>query len=564
MEEQLQINEAKNELSKLGLKDLFFKYIRFLPLFIISVALSLIAAFVYLRYSTPVYQSTGSLIIKDEKSTGDKLNELMSADNEVNLQNEIEQLKSRPVIGRVVDGLELNFSFNAQGKVRETNIYKAAPFEVQVFELIDSFKSFSLNIKFSNPYSFRLNDEEKLISFGQIFKNPHGVFRLIKKEGIIGEEYTVMYKPAREVVNEIASDLLIVPKGNTNILVLSSEATNPKLAADIINRLMQEYREYSVEQKIESINQQIAFIDSRLNVVDDELDSVTNNILAYRKSQNVFSFDAQSGELLGKIQEANSETAKIEAEAEIIQMIDRYLRDSRNNFTITPSSLGLTDLTLNNLIAAYNVAQIDRKSLLDNLVPRSNPIVEAKEEQIEKLRQNILESLRNIRSSYQLALNNARQENYAAQGQIRSLPEKQQRLLEMQRQQETKQQVYNILLEQKERSSITLAATTSNIRIVEEAHPQPVPIKPNKQSVRLVAIFIGLVLPALFIFLLEILNDKITTRNDIERVTNATILGEVGHSYSNDALVVKSNNRSVVAEQFRIIRSNLQYVIHEY
>ncbi len=562
MEEQFQNVEAKNELSKLGLKELFFKYIRFLPLFIISVALSLIAAYTYLRYTTPIYQSAGSLIIKEDQSSGDKLNELISPNNEINIQNEIEQLKSRPIIGRVVDALDLNFSYYAKGKVRETNIYKSAPFEVEVFQLTDSTSSFSLNIKFPNSHSFRLNDEDKLISLGQVFKNPYGVFRLVKKEGVIGEEYIVNYQPTRAVGSEFSQNLLVVPKGNTNILTLSLEATNPQLAADVLNRLMQEYREYSVEEKKESVNQQLSFISGRLNVVDAELDSVTRNILSFRKLNNLISFDQQSGDLFGRIQESSKQLSQVEAQAEIIQIIDRYLRDSRNNFSITPSSLGLQDLTLNNLIAAYNVAQIERKNLLNNLVPQANPIVQAKEEQIEKLRQNILENLRNIRASYQSTLINFRQQNNAAQGQIRSLPEKQQRLLEMQRQQETKQQVYNILLEQKERSSITLAATTSNIRVVEEASPNSTPIKPNRRNVQLISVFIGLLLPALFIFLLEVLNDKITTRNDIERLTNITILGEVGHSYGNENLVVRSNNRGIVAEQFRIIRSNLQYVIH--
>ena len=168
MEEQFQNTEAKNELLKLSIKELFFKYVRFLPLFIISVSLALIAAFIYLRYTTPIFQSTGSLIIKEDKTTGDKLNELVSPDNEISIQNEIEQIKSRPVMRRVVHALNLNFSYYAKGEVRESNIYTSAPFELQAFQLIDSSKAFSLHLAFPNAYSFRINGEKKLISFGQV------------------------------------------------------------------------------------------------------------------------------------------------------------------------------------------------------------------------------------------------------------------------------------------------------------------------------------------------------------------------------------------------------------
>ena len=563
MEEQLQTTEAKNELSKLGLKDLFFKYIRFLPLFIVSIALSLIAAYTYLRYTTPIYQSTGSLIIREEnKGTSDKLNELISADNEVNIQNEIELLKSRPIMERVIDALDLNFSYYAKGKVRETNIYKAVPFVLEVFALEDSATTFSLNIQFANPHSFSINGEEKLISFNQAFKNRDGVFKLIKKEGVIGEEYVIKYDPANLLVKELLDNLLIVPKGNTNILLLSMEATNPQLAADVVNRLMEEYRQYSVEEKIESITQQLTFINSRLGVVDDELDSVTSNLNRYRKANNLIDFEAQSSDLFVQIREADKQSNEMQAQLAIVDLIESNLLNNRNNFNTTPSALSIPDPTLNNLIAAYNVIQLERKALSDKNVPVGNPLIQEKGEAIEKLRQKILQNLNTIRTSYSTSLTDMRNEGGAAQSKVRALPEKQQRLLEIVRQQETKQRVYDILLEQKERSSISLAATTSNIKVVDTARPNSIAIKPNRWNVQSIAIFIGLILPALFIFLLEILNDKITTRNDIERLTDATILGEVGHSDSNDALVVKSNNRSVVAEQFRIIRSNLQYVIH--
>jgi capsular exopolysaccharide synthesis family protein len=213
------------------------------------------------------------------------------------------------------------------------------------------------------------------------------------------------------------------------------------------------------------------------------------------------------------------------------------------------------------LINAYNVAQLERKDLIEANVPRGNPAVQEKEAMTETLRQRILSSLSNVRKAITTSISDLQSKNATVQAQLRSLPAKQQNYLEIQREQQTKQAVYNLLLEKNEESAIALAATISNSKVLEQAMPNGTPVKPNRRNTQLLALFIGFLLPGLFILGVEVLNDKVTTRNDIERITTATILGEVGHSYSNETLVVKSNNRSVVAEQFRIIRSNLQYVL---
>ena len=144
-------------------------------------------------------------------------------------------------------------------------------------------------------------------------------------------------------------------------------------------------------------------------------------------------------------------------------------------------------------------------------------------------------------------------ENTQAQTLARSLPTKLQNLLDIRRQQESKLFVYNSLLAKREESAIAMAATISNIKILEKASPNYYQVKPNRRNAQLIAVFIGLILPGLGIFIAELLNDKVNTRFDIERLTGVTILGEVGHSFSDDTLIVSSNNRSVVAEQFRIL-----------
>ena len=211
----------------------------------------------------------------------------------------------------------------------------------------------------------------------------------------------------------------------------------------------------------------------------------------------------------------------------------------------------------------YNKAQLDRKGLLDSHIPADNPAVKELDEMIEKLRTDILEAMKNIKTSTAISINSFKQRGLSAQNLMKSLPPQIKRLNEFETELNSKMGIYQYLMEKKLETTISRASTLSNSKVVENAAPSNNPVKPNPRSIHLLAILAGIGLPALFIFMAEVLNDKVTTRFDIEKITQAPILGEVGHSYSNSALVVNRTNRGMVAEQFRIIRSNLQYVLNK-
>ncbi|MBD0287546.1 MAG: polysaccharide biosynthesis tyrosine autokinase [Flavisolibacter sp.] len=564
MEEQFQLTAPRNEANEVNIKELFSKYIRFLPLFILSVALALLVAYMYLRYATPIYQSNCALLIKRDNTGGssDPFQQMFVLDNSMNIQNEIEILQSRPVMDRVVEDLNLNFSYYSIGKIGETNLYNTAPFKIEVMEMTDSNAAFTLDIHIADEHGFRINEEKNIISFGQAFKTGYGTFRLIRNAFYPTiDEYRISWLPTKAVASQLVSKLTVVPKGTTGTLLISLEATHPVLAANVLNTLMQEYQVVTREDKNETNRRMLDFIDLRLKSVQKELDSVTGVLLAYQNANDMINPEAQSAAFFNRMETTTEALIGHQVQDNIARMIDSYLRDPKNPFNPVPSNLGLADATLNTMIAAYNVAQLERKSLLDANVPVTNVRVQQKEAEIERLRVNILESLRNLRSSIALSVSRLQRTSDSVRGQMRRLPAKEQNLLEIKMQKELKQGVYNLLMNKREQTAISLAGTISNMKVIEEATLNFTPVKPNPRNVRLIAIAIGLVLPALFIFIIEVLNDKVNTRSDIEKVTAAPVIGEIGHSYAKESLVVRTNQRSVVAEQFRIVRSNLQYVL---
>ncbi len=565
-----QISNNKSELGNLSLKDLFYKYIRFLPLFLLSLALALLIAFAYLRYAANIYSAGGSMLIKSENSNNrpDKVEDiLMGSNRSQNIQSEIEILKSRPLLTRVVNKMDLLFSYTAKGRIKDQNVYKLAPFSIQTHKLSDSLKAFTLNIKFIDADKFRVNNEATDFGFNQVFENRNGVFQLNKNliQPVAGAEYILTWRPAESVASELVKNLKVQPKsGGTGILLITLEASNPQLAADIVNSLMIQYDSMTIEQNNFSTDQMLGFIDGRLDKLKNELDSLQNIILNYRQKNNLINVETQSLGSFERITAADQVMNEQVMRLTIADIIEEYLRDETNQFNkvTVPSSLGLEDIILNEQVSNYNKAQLERQLLLESNIPPDNPAVKAAEALIEKQRQSVLENLKNIKTSFNAAISTLKNRSLSEQTELKTLPFKMKELVELERQVTTKLALYSLLEGKREEGAITRASTISNSKIIDKATASSIPVKPNRRAIQILAAFIGLGLPALVIFVSELLNDKVATLYDIEKITSAPIMGEIGHSHSDNTLIVNNTSRSMVAEQFRIIRSNLQYVLN--
>jgi tyrosine-protein kinase Etk/Wzc len=566
---QEQVNTNKRELWNMSIRDLFYKYVRFLPLFILSVAFALLIAYLYLRYTVPQFNVVGSMLIRMEQpgGRGDRFNEIFGNNEGVSIQNEIEILRSRPLMERVVDSLNLQFEYSAKGKIKSLNVYNQGPFLVHPIELTNPSQTFVLNVKFSNDHEFRVNDESKLLTFGQTYKNRFGSFVFVKNMGGgVSKEYNVTYRPTSEAASIYAGALSVGSKTvGTGILLIAMRTTNPVMGADIVNKLMEEYSRYSVEQKNKTSDQKLEFIDNRMTDYGKKLDSTQQILLRYQQQNNLIDPESQLGMYFNNLSETDKIINEQTLRRDASDYIARYLSDKRNEFTrsVVPSALGLEDPTLNQLVIEYNKAQLSRKSLIDGNVPPGNPQIVELDGMIERLRTNIQENLKNVRGSINETVATTMKKGESSQSQLRALPLKTKEFLEIKRQVEIFADLYKLMQQEREQTAISRSAIVSNSNIINRAYPTNVPVKPNRRAIQILAIVLGLGVPALIIFLGEILNDKVTTRFDIEKITTAPILGEIGHSYSNSVLVVNKTTRSMVAEQFRIIRSNLQYVLNK-
>lgn len=552
------------DLGNLTLKDMFFKYVRFLPIFLVSVALCLLGAYLYLRYTTPIYRVGGTITFKAEDNRrGDKFDDIFMAKTVSDIQTEIEIIKSRPLMERVVDSAKLQTSYYAVGKIKNLNIYKACPFRLDIFKINDSLTPFRLDFTFDNENEFRIDKEKNKFSVGQLFENTYGVFRVSKvAEGLAGKKYFVEWNPTPNQAAAYAPMIRVSPKiAGSNIYKIEIDYTNSQLGADIINNVMKEYLLASIEDKNVTINQRLEYITLQLSKFEQDLDSIENRLIAFKKENDLTDATLQASNYFSVIKEAESTTGNQQLQLKILGILEDYLKDASNNYEKTPSFLSIEDGTLGGMVEAYNRLQFERKSLLEKKIPEGNIQVVSKNAEIEKMRQNILELTTTIKKSYQFIIDDFYKRGGAAETKLKQIPEKAQRLLEIERERDSKLALFKFLQEQREETAMSQAATISNSKILDLAQPTNIPIKPNRRGIQLLAIILGIGLPAMFIFFTEIINDKVNTRFDIERITLAPVLGEVGHSYSSSSMIVSKTNRSMVSEQFRIIRSNLQYVL---
>ncbi len=564
MEDQ-PVKSAKSELFSLSLRDLFYKYVRFLPVFVLSVAIGLFGSYLYLRYATSIYSTSATLVIAQSGGGGGKFEDIFGGGRSQNMQSEIEILRSKDLMKRVIRKQNLQYSYYAIGKFKTINIYKYGPFYLETAALADSLTPFILKIKFADDHHFKVNNDDIAIPFGQFFKNAYGTFRLVRREGAgIGKEYKVEYKSLDAAAGQYSSMVQVGQKTmGTGILNIGIESTNPNLGADIINQLMDEYGDYTKEVKNRTADQMINFIDNRLDLIGHELDSAQGRLLRYSQENNIIDIQAQSSTFFGNISAADNAINQEHLHMDVLELIEGYLRDNRNKYSqlVVPSSFGLNDPTLSGLVNLYNNTQSERKNLLNSNVPEANPVVVAKKDQIENLRQRILENLSNVKKSYATTINSNLSNSQRSELQLKKMPYKERGYMEIKRLVDYKQTIVNLLQEKREETAVSRASTIANTQIVERAYVSNTPVKPNRRSIQILAVIIGLALPALFVFASEVLNDKVSTRFDVEKLTAAPILGEIGHSYSDKVLMVNKTTRSMVAEQFRIVRSNLQYVI---
>ena len=565
-------SQQRKVTASLSPREILFKYLVYLPWVVLSVLLAVLLAFLNLRYQPNIYSVTGTLMVKDPSvsSKTDKIEDLLLTTNQnKNINDEIQVVRSTNIARRVVRSLGLEVQYEQQGAIRGTLIKPSdCIFNLRILSLTDSSAPFEIPVYIVDDRQFRINGNEKqTILFEQPFETAQGRFLLTRMPNIslasqVSREITVSYAPTDAKAEELVGAFTAEPSGeSTNIMRVGFETENPKMGIEIVNQWMKEYQRAGLEENKLSAATTLEFINEQLDTVNKELSQVERGLLGFRERNRVINPELQSEAFINKMSDIEEEITRVGLQSQLTDNLIRYVGDARAPYRQVVSTLGIDEPTLALQIGEFNKLQVERETLLKTTT-RSNPMVVNVETAIEKLRVDIVQNLKNIRQGYQIAMSGLSSKNRETNRQIAALPSQERDLLDITRRQKIMETLYSFLLEKRLETSIGAASTLSNVKVVEPAKSSYVPIRPNRKGTYLTALFLGLAIPSLLIFLvMEYLNDKVRGRQDVVRMTDAPIIGEVTHSEEKSPLVVTQKSRKFIAEQFRIIRTNLQYIL---
>ncbi|SDS26039.1 GumC family protein [Christiangramia echinicola] len=576
MEELQDFNEEKEE-SNFDLKAEIYKYLAYWKWILFGFLIGGLLAFLYNRYTIPKYRTESTILIVNdqEKNAMSALpsggGAILSLEND-GLQNHIEKLKSKQLVESVVDELDLNVSYFIEGNVIKVEAYKSSPILIE-FITNDSIVNYSNANIFVTPVSdtsFRLevsdSDYSEIYEIGQIIELNDIKFTILPRSG--GEEgnfkrtstVNIKLTPLREVANNFIQSLFISPKGQAkDILSLSIVNPSSQKSEDFLNKLMERFNEEGVKDKQEVAENTTAFIQERLEMITTELDSVEVGIADFKRENRLMSVESGASEFQSKFSAAEQEIFNLQTQLELLNSIEDLLRQ-QGKYDFLPE-VGISDGGVSGLISSYNSIVMERNMYLNGGTEK-NPVVETLTEQLDSLRDNLFDNISSTRQSLNVKLRKLDQRENIAEGKFSNFPGLEKGMRNIERQQQIKEQLYLFLLQRREEAAISFAATASVARVIDSAFTIDKPVDPAPWLILIGGFIIGLIIPILIIFIKNLLDTKVHHKGDLGPLLKSLpFIGEVPRIAQDQSDIIQLNDRSPLAESFRILRTNLAYLI---
>lgn len=563
-----------NKEENINIKEEIFKYIIHWRWFVLSGFIALVIAFLYLRYAENKYQSQTTILIKDDKSQNNQLmafSELDIFGGGKVIDNEIEVLKSRTLSEITVDSLDLNISYYTEGNIKKTEIYSETPIKVIDVKGLESekFKSQYYSVKFTDKgYHIKSENSGDLgeYQFGQEVKSDSISFAIVRNSLKTTEELKerttigIDIKSRGQTVENLRSSLSIEPTSKTaNVLRLSVILPNSEKGSDYLNHLVAIYNEQSIfEKRIVSKNT-ADFISNRLDIIAVELGDVEKDVEQYKNINQIADLETEVKLSLQKLNEFQKSVIENEVQIKITQDLINYLKSSEP-YDLIPANYAQGNIVVDEI----NKMIIERDRLLSS--PRgateNNPRIVQAGVQITELKANVLNSLNQQLSNLKITRNDLKQKESEINTKIAQTPRQEREFRIIDRQQKVKEALYLYLLQKREETNITMAATELNAKVIDVAIPVTKAVSPKKMIILLAAVILGLLIPFIVIYVINLLDTKIKTRLDIEGKTPIPFLGDVPTSETPNELI-DINSRSSSAEAMRIVRTNLEFMLHK-
>lgn len=549
--------------------------------FALSALVMMVLGFVYIRYTPPSFQITSTILIKEEQNAlGSQLSAFqdlsMFGGGMNNIENEIQLLESKTLMASLISELGLNVSYYTDGIIKDFELYaNRIPAKLKEVKPSTNLRKLdtTIGVALLDNGDLELSDAEsnvmKTIKLGDVFSIKNQEFTFIANENyepldslnLEPFEFKVCLAPTNRLIENLSKSIKIeLVEQLSTVLKLSMSHSVKQKGQDILNTLVEKYNLNAIQDKSEVGNETSKFIKKRLEIIAGELSLIDKNVEAYKKLNELTDVKAESAEFLTNVSRSEKELFEITTQLRLVEFMSDYLKTIRGDFELIPANLGFEDKSLANLTVQYNELALERNRLLRNSSAR-NPLVRNLESQLLEFQENIKYSLVNLKASLQISFEELSKQDDILSSKISAIPTKEREFRKIERQQQIKEALYLYLLQKQEETDISLAVTEANAKVIDLAYVSYKPIAPRKKLVLVGSLFVGLLIPFGILYIMNLLDTKLHTRKDLEQSVSTPILGDIPINDAKDNIVVKEGGRSSTAEAFRLLRTNLDFML---
>jgi len=567
-------NDNFNEFKKVGKKLLRKWYV-----LVIVLALSIGVAYYYTKSTVPVYNVEASVLVKDPKNLNNTIADLLYKEDMLEQSNNLENIalliKKFDIVQKTITELDLETFFYTEERFRKEPLYKNSPINVNIINRDGRFPDgvlFKCTILDSGAFKLETNDEiyEEFLQ-NQKFKF-HETINLDGFEFAVNlEDYSpkiddnVVYLQFNDLyglTNFYISALNVTPIEKSSIINISLESDSKERAEDFLNVLLTNYLQSVRQEKMTNATKTINFIDSQLGFVSDSLSAIESRLESF-KSRNAIDLSNEAKSLYDEIQKLEKEKSAILVKDKYLNYLGEYLQNETVNLEeiVVPSSMGVEDAMINSLVQKLIDFKLEQQSI-KNGENMDNPVARRLKNQIESLKKNIIQNIESIKNKNQISLNSINDQIASINSNLQTLPQAEREFVNIDRAHTLSEDLYLFLQQKRAEAGIAKATTTADVKVVNEARimNNGHPIKPNPMMNYATAFLLGLILPTVLFYVADQLNNKIENEEELVHISSVPILGVVAHE-SNKQSFLKKGSMNPLAESFRIIRSNIRYLL---
>ena len=556
---------------KYDLKKELFKYLFFWRWFVFSIILCVIISFFYLRYSHTIYSTSAKIKILDKKEASLELpsaSDLFSS-NKINLENEIELLSSYTIINKIIEKQNLNTNFYSVGSIMATRIAHL-PFQFDQVISNDSIREKLVFDIYFNDDAIEIidinTDTTYLFNTYTTYTIPHDLPFNISwdKTTVLAsneESYKVVFSNTKNTVSQLKKKISLSQVGKeSDIIALQMDNECSKYTELVLNTIVDVFDRDGVSDRQMIHKRTIDFVNERYVMLSDELDSIEVQKQLYKLNNNLINITANSSLSLELSSRSNQQLLDLENQISIAKLLNKSFEN--NNYDLLPANIGIDNSKINFLIADFNTLILERKNLIIS-AGLNNPSVVQLDRVIIDNRANIIRTVSNYLTQLQQTKKQLTLQSRKLNKDVSNLPEKEKILRAIERNQIIKESLYLFLLQKREEAEVSFAVTEPTIKVIEYALSSNNPVSPKKQIILLSALLIGIFIPLGVIYLILLFNTKIQLKQDIEGLDiGASVVGEVPLIDEHESKVFQNpKDRNVLAESFRILTSNVNYLL---